>query len=337
MPKIIKSYQTLINNIVDLLDIARTKAYYQVNTLLVKTYWKIGQYIIEFEQSGHQKAEYGSNLIDDLAKDLKEKYGKGFSRSNLYLFREFFIKYPKIQTVSGELSWSHYSELIKLDDNLERSFYEKQCLLEKWSFRELKRQIDSALFQRLALSKDKTKVLELAHKGQMIKTPNDIVKNEYCLEFLGIEPNSSYLESDLEKAIINNLEKFLLELGKGFAFVKRQFRIHINNKHFYVDLVFYNMILKCFVLIDLKINEVSHADIGQMNMYLNYFNKEEKYTGDEDAIGIVLAAKKNNIEIEYALGGITNKIFASRYKLYLPDKQLLKDEVQKILENEQIL
>jgi predicted nuclease of restriction endonuclease-like (RecB) superfamily len=325
-----KSYLNLFNSIRNLLNKARCKAYVQINTILVKTYWEIGQYIVKFEQVGNIKAEYGKNLIDNLARDLKNKYGRGFSRSNLIYMRLFYIKYPKSETVSNFLTWSHYFEILKIEDNLERSFYEKQSINEKWSVRELKRQIDSSLFERLALSKNKQKVLELSKKGQIINRAQDIIKDEYCLEFLGLEQKSKYFETDLEKAVIDNLERFLLELGKGFAFVKRQYSIHINNKHFHVDLVFYNMMLKCFVLIDLKTKEVSHKDIGQMNMYLNYFNREEKYENDNNAIGIVLSAKKDDVEVEYALGTIGNKIFASKYKLYLPDKEILRIRLEKI-------
>jgi predicted nuclease of restriction endonuclease-like (RecB) superfamily len=325
-------YNGLITEISTIFERARKKAYIQVNQLLVHAYWEIGKHIVEYEQQGNIKARYGKQLIDHLARDLKAKFGRGFSRSNLIYMRLFYIKYPKSETLSHQLSWSHYFELLKIDNKLEQRFYENQCISEKWSIREFKRQIKSALFERLSLSKDKKEILKLSYQGQIIETPQDIIKDEYCLEFLGIEPNINYLESNLETAIINNLEKFLLELGKGFAFVKRQFRIHINNKHFHVDLVFYHMILKCYILCDLKIDEVSHVDIGQMNFYVNFFNREEKHPGDNDTIGIVLSAKKDNVEIDYALGGITNKIFTSKYQLYLPNKQDLKRRIQEFAE-----
>jgi predicted nuclease of restriction endonuclease-like (RecB) superfamily len=326
------TYTNLLKSISSLLENARHKAYYKVNEILLQTYWQTGKYIVEFEQKGKDKAQYGSKLLDTLARDLKIKYGNGFSRSNLQTMRLFYLKYQKRQAVPGKLSWTHYCELLKIETSFERSFYEQQCIKEKWSYRELRRQINSALFERLALSKNKKQLRVLSKKGQKIEKAEDIVKNEYCLEFLGLEQDKKYRETTLETSIINNLEKFLLELGKGFAFVKRQFRIHINNKHFFVDLVFYNMILKCYVLIDLKTKEVSHSDIGQMNMYLNYFNKEERLAGDNETVGIVLSTKKDDIEIEYALGGITNKIFASKYKLYLPNKKILKAEISKTLE-----
>ena len=324
-------YNQLIFSIGDLLEEARKKVYSQINQILVKTYWQIGKRIIEFEQKGKEKAEYGTKLLDKLAIDLKLKYGKGFSRSNIVYMRLFFIKYPKSQTLSDQLSWSHYVELLMIDNTLERSFYEKQCIKERWSIRELKRQKNSALFERIALSKNKKEVLELAQKGHIIKKAKDLVKDPYVLEFLGLSEVNKYSEKELEQKIIDNLQKFLLELGKGFAFVSRQFRITLGNRHYYVDLVFYHRILKCFVLIDLKIGEVTHADIGQMNTYLNYFKKEEMAKADKPPIGIILTKEKETIIIEYALGGLSNKLFVSKYKLYLPSKEELKKEIERIL------
>lgn len=337
-PKIQTSsrYEHLLASVGRILAEARTKAFTQINTLLVKTYWETGKVIVEFEQEGEEKAEYGSSLLERLSKDLKLRYGRGFSRRNVLDMRRFYIKYRKWQTVSAELSWSHYLELLSIDDDLERGFYQKQCSGEKWSVRELARQIESALFQRLALSKDKKGVLELAKRGQVVSVAEDIVKNPYILEFLNLEHRDKITERELEQRIIDNLQLFLLELGKGFAFISRQYRISLGNKHFYVDLVFYHRILKCFVLIDLKIGEVSHQDLGQMNLYLNYFSKEENSPEDNSPIGIVLSARKNDIEVEYALGGITNKLFVSRYKLYLPDKRELEEKIRKVLKEENI-
>jgi len=329
-----KQYNQLIFNIGSLLEEARKKAYIQINQILTKTYWLIGKKIIEFEQKRKTKADYGSKLLDKLSKDLKLKYGKGFSRSNIIYMRLFFIKYPKSETVSHQLSWSHYFELLKVENDLERSFYEKQCIKEAWSVRELKRQKNSALFERIALSKNKKAVLKLAQKGQIIKKPKDLVKDPYILEFLGLSEEHKYSEKELEQKIIDNLQKFLLELGKGFTFVSRQFRISLANKHYYVDLVFYHRILKCFILIDLKIGEVTHTDIGQMNMYLNYFKKEE--TADKPPIGIILTKEKDKIVVEYALGDLSNKLFVSKYKLHLPSKEKLKKEIEKVLQWEKI-
>ena len=218
-----------------------------------------------------------------------------------------------------------------IDEDLERLFYEKQCIKEKWSVRDLKRQKNSALFDRIALSKNKKGVLELAEKGHLISRPEDAIKDPYVLEFLNIPESHKYSEKEFEQKIIDNLQKFLLELGKGFTFSSRQFRITLGNKHYYIDLVFYHRILKCFVLIDLKIGKVTHADIGQMNMYLNYFKKEERAEGDNEPIGIILTKEKDKVVVEYALGGISNKLFVSKYKLYLPTKEELEKEFRKLL------
>jgi predicted nuclease of restriction endonuclease-like (RecB) superfamily len=323
-------YQSLKNEIGELLLQGRARAASAVNTILVQTYWQIGRHIVEFEQSGNKKAEYGTELLDRLSKDLTLEFGKGFSRSNLVYIRKFYLAFPKSETLSHQLSWSHYFEILKAENDLERNFYLKECEKENWSVRELKRQMKSMLFHRLALSKDKRGVLELAEKGTEIKSASDVVKDPYIFEFLGI-PHRRILESDLESKLIQNLEQFLLELGKGFAFVGRQYRITLGNRHFYVDLVFYHRILKCFVLIDLKSGEIEHHDIGQMNLYLNYFAREENVEDDNPPIGIVLGAYKDRILVEYATENITNQLFVSKYELYLPDKKLLAEELEKLL------
>lgn len=341
-------YPGLIEEIGNLLQSGRSQAALQVNTILLKTYWSIGRYIVEYEQNGKDRANYGDLLLEKLAKDLTLKYGKGFSRSNLFQIRKFYLTFSKIQTVSGQterntnatqkvqtlseqLSWSHYVEILKIDDSLEQQFYIKQCETEKWSVRELKRQMKSMLFHRLALSKNKQEVLTMAQKGAQIKNSADIIKDPYVFEFLGLPQQDQYLESELENRLIQNLEKFLLELGKGFAFVGRQYKIAIGGRNFAVDLVFYHRILKCFVLIDLKRGEVEHQDIGQMNLYLNYFRKEENQPEDNPPIGLVLGAYKDHILMEYATDHITNKLFVSRYQLYLPNKEELKQELEKLL------
>ena len=329
-----KGYDQLISSVGLLLEKARKEVYSKVNEILVKTYWEIGRMIVSYERNTGMEAGYGSKLFENVARDLRRKYGLGFSRSNVIYMRLFYLKYPKSQTLSDQLSWSHYIELLMLDDDLERGFYEKQCLSERWSVRELKRQKGAALFHRIALSKDKKGIVELSKKGQVIENAEDIVRNPYILEFLGIPENYKYSEKELEQKVIDNLQKFLLELGKGFSFVSRQFRMTLGNKHYYVDLVFYHRILKCFVLIDLKISRVEHSDIGQMNMYLNYFKKEEMTEGDNEPIGIILTKEKEEVVVEYALGGISNKLFVSKYKLYLPDKKELEAEVRKILKEE---
>ncbi len=246
--------------------------------------------------------------------------------------RLLYIKYPKSETLSHQLSWSHYFELLKISDDLERSFYEQQAIHENWSIRELKRQKATALFQRIALSKDKEKILDLSKKGNIANNETSVLKDPYVFEFLNIPENQKYSETHLEKRLIDNLQQFLLELGKGFAFIGRQYRISLANTHYYVDLVFYHRILKCFVLIDLKVNEVNHHDIGQMNMYLNYFKKEENVEGDDEPVGIILSKDKDEVLVEYATGGISNKLFVSKYQTYLPDKKVLRSRLKELLE-----
>lgn len=293
--------------------------------------WKIGKYIVEYEQNGNEKAEYGSSLLTNLSKDLKSRFGKGFSKSNIYLMRQFYLKYQIFQSVTGKLTWTHFAELLSVTDDHSRSFYEKQAVNENWSVRELKRQISSSLFERLALSQDKSGILKLSQKGLVVSEPKDILKDPYVLEFLHIKEDTRMTESSLEQKIIDHLQIFLLELGKGFSFISRQYRITLDNDHYYVDLVFYHRILKCFVLIDLKTKHVKHQDIGQMNMYLNYFKIEENTEGDNPPIGIVLGADKNDILVEYAIGGISNNIFVSKYQLYLPDRKALEQKVKELI------
>lgn len=326
-----KNYNSMITDIGSLLELGRKQAYQAVNSILVRTYWGIGKRIVEYERKNKEDGGYGSRLFEKIAKDLRNKYGRGFSRSNLIYMRLIFLKYPKSQTLSDQLSWSHYIELLSVEDDLERGFYEKMCLSETWSVRELDRQIESALYHRFALGRDKQGVIALSQKGQIISKANDVIKNPYILEFLRIPQDHEYSEREIEQKIIDNLQMFLLELGKGFTFVARQKKISIGNKHFYVDLVFYHRILKCFVLIDLKIGEASHMDVGQMNLYLNYFKKEENSQTDSEPIGIILSAGKNDVLIEYALGSITNQLFISKYKLHLPDKKELEEQLRRAL------
>lgn len=325
-------YENLISQIGELLHTGRQKAAQSVNTILVQTYMEIGRHIVEYEQKGNIRAEYGTQLLDRLSKDLTISYGKGFGRSNLFQIRQFYIRFSKIQTVSGFLTWSHYVEILKADSDMEISFYTKQCEKERWSVRELRRQMKSLLFHRLALSKDKEGVLKLASEGHLVETPEDLIKDPFVLEFLNIPQQYHYLENELEDKIINNLQHFIMEMGKGFAFIGRQYRMSIGGKHFYLDLLFYHRILKCFVLIDLKRGEIDHQDVGQMNLYLNYFKKEEATEGDNEPVGIILGAFKNHILVEYATDSITNKVLLSKYQLYLPDKNLLQKQLSVLLE-----
>ena len=286
-------FEKMISDIELLVNASKNELVTSINKVMTVTYWSIGKYIVEFEQEGNAKAEYGKNLLSTISKELTLRLGKGYSRPNLNNMRKFYLKYSNCQTVSDKLSWSHICELIKIDDELERSFYEKECVVENWNVRTLRRQMDSALFLRLASSRDKEGILKLAQNGIECQSPEDIVKSTYTLEFLDIPEQEKYSENDLEQKIIDNLQKFLLELGKGFTFVKRQYPLTINNVHYHVDLVFYHRILKCFVLIDLKKNSVQHEDIGQMNMYMGYFAIEENMPDDNPPIGIILSKNKD--------------------------------------------
>lgn len=328
-----QAYQDLLKTLGETYLQGRKRALQAVNSESLLTYWEMGKHIIEYEQKGKIKAEYGKKVLIQLAKDLKTQYDKGFSRSYLVYMRLFYIRYPKSETLFHQLSWSHYFEIIKIDDDLERSFYEKQTILEKWSVQELRRQKKTALFARLALSKDKQGILDMAKQGLIPNKETDLIKEPFVFDFLGIEMPKRLKEKDLEKKLIEHLQTFLLELGKGFTYVGRQYRIVISNTEYYVDLVFYHRILRCFVLIDLKIDEVKHQDVGQMNFYLNYFSTEENIEGDNEPIGIILTNEKDNIVVEYALRGITNKLLVAKYQLYLPDKDILLQKVREILEN----
>lgn len=293
-------YQHLLVKISDTYQTGQVKATQAVNTQLLETYWQIGQHIVEFEQGGSARAEYGKALISTLAKDLSLLHGKGFSRSNIVYMRLLYLRYPISQKPSHQLSWSHFVELLKIENDLERKFYENQTIAEKWSVPQLKRQKNTALFQRLALSKNKEEILQLAAQGQEITTAKDILKDPYIFEFLKIPDGQITSEQDLENHLCDNLQLFLLELGKGFTYVGRQYRMTINNKHYRADLVFYHRILRCFVLFDLKINEVQHDDIGQMNMYLGYFANEENTETDNPPVGIILTKNKDELLVEYA-------------------------------------
>lgn len=327
-------YDLLINQIGQIYSDAQKAAHQAISTELLKAYWYIGYYIVEYEQKGHIRATYGKQLIINLAKDLTLRYGKGFSRTNLVYMRLFYIRYPHKDLLIFQLTWSHYIELASIEDDLARSFYEKQSLHENWTVEELKRQKKSALFQRLALSKDKEGILKLAKEGQTIDTPADIIRDPYILEFLKISEQQAYSENDLEQRIIDKLQEFLLELGKGFAFVGRQYRITLNNKHYHVDLVFYHIKLKCYVLIDLKLDNLEHYDIGQMNMYLGYFAKEITESTDNEPIGIILSAEKDDVMVEYAMFKNNAQLFVAQYQLYLPDKAVLEQKIKEILEKE---
>lgn len=317
------------------LTTARSNVARQVNSELLNTYWEIGKIICEYEQSVPERADYGKQTLKELSKELTKEFGKGFSRSNLQNMRQFYLTYKKCQTLSGKLSWSHYCELLSISDAEKRSFYEKEAINANWSVRELKRQIESSLFERLLLSRgdaNKEQVLKLAQNGNEIVEPADIIRDPYVFEFLGIPEDKPFLESDLEKALVQQIERFLLELGRGFMFVGTQQRVTINNTHYYVDMVFYNKILRAYVLIELKTTKLTPEAAGQINLYLNYYAAEVNDPEDNPPIGIILCTEKDSITAEYALGGLSNNIFASRYVLYMPNREQLIRQVEDVLE-----
>ena len=332
----------VINEIKEVLVSARTNVARQVNSELLTAYWNIGRIICEYEQSDPERADYGKRTIKELSRALTQEFGKGFSRSNLQNMRQLYLAYPKCQTLSGNLSWSHYCELLSISDPGKRSFYEKEAVNANWSVRELKRQIESSLFERLLPSRgdaNKEQVLSLALKGNEISQPSDIIRDPYVFEFLGLPEDKLIMESDLERALVQQIEKFLLELGRGFMFVGTQQRVTVNNTHYYVDMVFYNKILRAYVLIELKTTKLTPEAAGQINMYLNYYAAEVNDADDNPPIGIILCTDKDSVTAEYALGGLSNNIFASRYVLYMPNKEQLIAQVEQVLrtwhENEQ--
>ena len=321
----------LANKISELLISARQKVVQTVNQTMVLTYFEIGKMIVTEEQQGKERADYGKQIIKSLSKRLTSQFGKGFSQRNLEQIRQFYLVYSKTQTLSAEfnLSWSHYMKLMRIDDEIERKFYEIESHKNNWSLRELNRQYDSALFTRLALSKDKEEILKLSVHGQTLENPQDAIKDPYVLEFIGLPENSNYSESELEQKLIDKLEHFLLELGNGFTFVARQNRISFDDKHFRVDLVFYNRILKCFVLIDLKIGELKHQDIGQMQMYVNYYDRQVKLNDENKTIGIILCQNKSEAVVEFTLPENNKQIFESKYLTVLPSKETLEKLIKK--------
>ncbi|MCH9763252.1 MAG: PDDEXK nuclease domain-containing protein [Gammaproteobacteria bacterium] len=319
---------------------ARIRVQRSINTEMVSAYWLIGRDIVEAEQKGKARAAYGSNLLKDLARQLFDKYGKGFSVSTLRDIRQFYITYSdsspihhvvrgKSKSLSPNLGWVHYRTLMRIDRIEARLFYEIESEKNAWSGRELERQVHSLLFDRLAKSKDKEGVLALANEGQQINTPEDAIKEPLILEFLGLPESNRLVESELEDALITNLQQFLLELGKGFSFIGRQKRLTFDGDHFYADLVFYHVLLKCYVIVDLKTHKLTHADLGQMQLYVNYFDKEIKQSDDSATIGLVLCTEKSEEMAKYMLGDKATQIFASKYQLHLPTEEQLKQEIKR--------
>ena len=307
---------------------ARNKVYQTANFAMVEAYWNIGKSIVE-QQGGEEKAEYGVRLIAELSKQMSTDFGKGFTVANLKNMRQFYLIFPKSYALRSELSWTHYRLLMRVENKNARRFYIEEAIKSNWSTRQLERQINSFFYERLLSSKNKEKVSEEIQKLEPAKIPEDIIRDPYVLEFLGLNPKDDFYESDLEDALITHLQKFLLELGRGFSFVARQKRITFDGRHFRIDLVFYNYILKCFVLIDLKIGDLTHQDLGQMQMYVHYYERELMNEGDNPPIGIVLCADKSESVVKYTLPENETQIFASKYKLYLPSEEELSQELQR--------
>lgn len=333
-----KDINNLFLKVVNLVTQARRRVVTAVNTAEVYTKFHIGQYIVEYEQKGEVKAEYGKAVLKELSKRLTDRLGDGWSYPYLRQIRQFYLTYGnlinsdyQIGASTFKLSWSHYLILMRVENPDARSFYEIECAAQQWSVRQLSRQVGSCLYERLALSRNKDEVMRLASEGQTVEKPSDLIKNPVTLEFLGLKPDAAYSESKLENAIISKMQQFLLELGKGFLFESRQKRFTFDEQHFFVDLVFYNRLLQCYVLIDLKIDKLTHQDLGQMQMYVNYYDRYIKQDFEKPTIGILLCKEKNDALVELTLPKDAN-IYASAYQLYLPNKALLQAKVKEWIE-----
>ncbi len=329
MNKELINIDSLYQKVKTIIENGKIKAFKAVNTAIVESNWNIGKEIIEEEQKGETRADYGKLVISNISKRLTDEFGSGYSPTNLKYMRQFYMTFPKSHPVSDQLSWTHYRLLLKIKDENARKFYSIETINNNWSSRELDRQISSLLFERLSISKDKEKVKELATLGQIIEKPSDAMKSHLILEFLGKGDYNISVERDLESALMDKLQMFLLELGKGFSFVARQKRINVDGDNYFIDLVFYNYVLKCFVLIDLKMGKLSHRDIGQMDFYVRYFEKEMKLEGDNPTIGLLLCADKNDSMVKYTLLDESKNIFASKYQFYLPTEEQLIEEIER--------
>jgi predicted nuclease of restriction endonuclease-like (RecB) superfamily len=324
-----RGVEALYGRIQAILVEARTAAWRAVNTAMVAAYWEVGRVIVEEEQRGQARAEYGEQLLATVAERLTRDFGRGYDRTNLHRMRLFFLAYPIRDALRHELCWTHYRTLLKVENPDARRFYENEAGNARWSTRELDRQVNSLLFERLALSRDKAGVMKLANRGHEVAQPSDLVKDPYVLEFTGLSPTPSLRETDLEQALIDKLQQFLLELGKGFAFMARQQRITLGGKHYFIDLVFFNRLTRCFVLLDLKVGELTHEDLGQMQMYVNYYQRENTADDENPPVGIVLCTDKNEAVVYYTLPEGNTQIFASRYKLHLPSEAELIAELKR--------
>ena len=320
---------SIYKEIKSILEQARNKVYKVANSTMVEAYWNIGRVIVE-KQGGSNKAEYGTALIKNLSKKMTKEFGKGFTVANLKNMRQFYLIFQKSYALRSELTWTHYRLLMRVENENARNFYIEECIKSNWSTRQLERQITTLFYERLLSSKDKEKVSKEIYKLEpQIKKAEDIIRDPYVLEFLGLPENTSFLEKNLEQALIDHLQKFLLELGRGFSFVARQKRITFDGRHFYIDLVFYNYLLKCFVLIDLKVGDLTHQDLGQVQMYVHYFEEEMMNEGDNPLIGIVLCVDKSDSIVKYTLSKNETQVFASKYKAYLPSEEELLSEIRK--------
>ena len=321
--------EAFVGEIKGIIDDARANAVRSVNFSRVQMYWNIGRKIFEEEQQGKQRAEYGSYLIRRLAERLEPDYGSGFGVRQLEMSRQFFRLYPIANALRSQLSWAQYRRLIQISDASKREYYELEAVNNAWTSRELERQINSMLYERLLLSNDKESVLAVARKERIPETPTEVIKDPMVLEFLGLEKKASYYEKDLESAIISHLAEFLLEMGKGFSFVARQKRIMLEDDEFFVDLVLYNRLLRCFVVIEIKTEKLTHQDLGQLQMYVNYYDRCEKLQEEGPTLGILLCVDKNDTVVKMSLPEDNQSIVASRYKLCMPSEEELVKEVEK--------
>lgn len=324
---------TFYSHIKEILENARKKAYSAINFAMVEAYWEIGKSIVEI-QDGNETAEYGKKVLKDLSIALTKDYGKGFDESNLRRMRQFYLIFKKRDTLRHELSWSHYRLIMKVENEKARQFYIDETIKSNWSTRQLERQINTFSYERLLSSNGNYDVVLDTTKKEINKKSSDIIRDPYVLEFLGLKANSNFYESDIEQGLINHLQKFLLELGRGFSFVARQQHINFDGRHFYIDLVFYNYILKCFVLVDLKIGDLTHQDLGQMQMYVNYYTREKTNDGDNPPIGIILCSDKSDTLVKYTLPEGQKQVYASKYMLYIPTEEELRKEI--LLERENL-
>ena len=331
MEKNILIRNAFLNQIRNIIAEAQEKAVRAVDFQRVLMYWNIGKTIFEEEQQGQERAEYGTYLIKHLSKELEPEYGTSFSVRQLELSRQFFRTFPIANSLRSQLNWTQYRLLIRIEDESKREYYIAEAARNNWTARQLERQINSQLYERLLLSNDKERVLAVAQGEQKPEKATDIIKDPMYLEFLGLKREAAYYEKDLEQAIITHLQEFLLEIGNGFTFVARQHRIHLDGDDFFADLVFYNRLLRCFVIIELKTHKLTHQDLGQLQMYVNYYDRTQKLPDENPTIGILLSAEKNNAVVKFTLPEDNKTILASQYKLYLPSEEVLKQELIKEL------